>query len=335
VIRLDQPAWLLGLWLLPALGALALLAWRWRRSALRSLAEEPLHADLHARTRAWPRVVRGAMAPVAAVLIALALARPQWNPQPQEVTARGRDVVFLIDVSRSMLARDMAPSRLGRAKIWIRDLVSSLEGDRVGLVAFAGAPVVKCPLTLDHAFFALALDELSPDSVPRGGTNIGDAIRKTVGSVFGSEPPDGRARRDIILITDGEDQESLPVDAARRAADAGVRIIALGIGSEAGAPVPAAGDARDTVTYRGEEVRSAMDSGTLERIATATPGGAFLNVGTGSIDLEEVYRDLIRSAEQGETGETTNVRYDEGFQWLLLPALTLIFLETLLHDRRA
>src|SRR5207248_2088929 len=124
-----------------------------------------------------------------------------------------------------MLAQDVAPSRLERTKIWINDLVGSLRGDRVSLVAFAGAAVVKCPLTLDYGYFRMSLEELSPGSVPRGGTLIGDAIRKTMSQVFDVGGAAASRHRDIILITDGEDHESFPVQAAEQAGKDGVRII--------------------------------------------------------------------------------------------------------------
>lgn len=334
------PAWLWALWVVPAL---ALLAWwgaRARTLALSRFAAPGLHRALGARAGGMWRALRVPLALAGLALLAGGLARPQWNPQPREVTRKGRDVVFLVDVSRSMLARDLAPSRLERAKLWIRDLVGSIDGDRVGLVAFAGAAVVKCPLTLDYGFFTLSLDELTPESVPRGGTNIGDAIRKVMSDLYADDPagdPEaGANHRDIILITDGEDQESLPVDAAAAAGRQGVRIIALGLGSDvAGASIPledASGRER-AMTHAGQTVQSRQDSHTLAEIATASASGVYLNVGTGTIDLDRVYADLVGSAERGTTSETMAMRYTEGFQLLLLPALILLFMETLPRDR--
>lgn len=330
------PHWLIWLWALPVLIALAWWAARARRRALARFADPSLHARLGASTRGLRRRLSLPLCLLALSLTAVALARPQFNPQPREVTRQGRDVVFLIDVSRSMLARDLAPNRLERAKLWINDLVGSIEGDRVGLVAFAGAAVVKCPLTLDYGFFALTLEELTPDSVPRGGTNIGDAIRKVMSDVLRTDPDAPSNHRDIILITDGEDQESLPIDAAADAGRAGVRIIALGLGSDqTGSTIPLEDGARTrTVTHAGQAVQTRQDSRTLAQIAGASAGGVYLNVGTGTIDLDRVYADLVRSAEKGTTSESTALKYDEGFQWLLLPALLLLTTETLLRDRR-
>lgn len=330
------PHWLGALWLIPALALLLWLAARARRRAAARLAEPSLHAAIGVRTRGLRRRLAAPILLLAIALTALAVARPQWNPRPREVTRQGRDVVFLIDVSRSMLARDLAPTRLDRAKLWIKDLVGSIEGDRVALVAFAGAAVVKCPLTLDYAFFSLCLDELTPESVPRGGTNIGDAIRKVMGDVFAPDPDSGVHHRDIVLITDGEDQESLPVEAAVAAGREGVRIIALGLGSDqAGAviPVEGPGGQERSLSYGGRTVETRQNARGLAEIATASASGVYLNIGTGTIDLDRVYADLIRSADRSTTSESTALRFDEGFQYLLLPALLLLVVETLLRDR--
>lgn len=270
----------------------------------------------------------------------VALARPQADPVEENVTVRGRDVVFIVDVSKSMLSRDAVPNRLSRAKLWINDLVNTLRGDRVGLVAFAGASVVKSPLTMDYGFFRMALDELSPASVPRGGTLIGDAIRKAMADVFEQGP--GRYR-DIVLITDGEDQGSFPTEAAKQAAEQGVRLIVIGIGSELeGAPVPSEEKSDPKyVEFHGERVRSRLDQTTLAAIAEAASraagdsggGGVFLNVGTGTIDLDKVYHDLVGSADQRETETKSNVLYRELFPYFLLLAGVCLAIEPAIGGR--
>jgi len=334
-MRLADPAWLYALWGVAALAILFVWWDRRARAVVRRFAEAQLLPVVAGRASAGRRILQGSLTLVAASLVFVALARPQWNPQERDVERTGRDVVFLIDVSRSMLARDLAPNRLERTKLWISDLVATLEGDRVALVAFAGAPVIKCPLTLDYAFFRLVLDELTPDSVPRGGTNIGDAIRKTLAEVFSADQAD-TAHRDIVLITDGEDQESLPIAAAEAAGEAGVRIIAIGLGSSDEGTIITITDDQGRerpLTYAGEPVVSRLDAETLERIAGASAGGVYLDVGTGTIDLEQVYADLIRSAEQTTLGSTRTVRYQEGFQLFLLGAFVLLFMEAFIRDR--
>lgn len=311
--------WLLGA--LPAVAALLIAAAAARRRALARFAEVELHELLGIRGPGWVRAVAGAVAIVALAGFALGLARPRGNPRAAEGKATGRDVVFLVDVSRSMLAADLAPTRLERAKLWIKDVTATLAGDRVALVAFAGSSVVKCPLTLDYTFFSLALDELSPTSVTRGGTNIGDAIRRTLDDVYGK---DDQRPKDVILFTDGDDQESFPVQAAERAGERGVRIIALGLGDSAtGATVPAEGSG--VLQYNGARVLSRQDSGSLAAIAWASAQGVYFNVGTGTIELDRVYHDLVQNAPGTEIRAHKTVVYEEYFQpWLILAAIGLL-----------
>lgn len=323
-IQFAEPAMLWTLLAAPLLGVLAAWAMYRRRLALRAMGAEAARGTLE-----WARV---AMVVLAATLLGVGLARPQWSPKEQEVSIRGRDVVFVVDVSRSMLAADLSPSRLERAKLWMKDLASSLRGDRVALVAFAGASSIKCPLTHDYTFFRMAVDELSPQSVTRGGTLIGDAIRKATNEVF--DDSEGRGR-DIILITDGEDHESFPVQAAAQAGDKGIRIIAMGLGSELGAKVPAGAEAgQGFVIDGGREVMSKMDAATLGQVAAATKGGVFLDVGTGTIDLDDIYQQLVMRAEQSELGTRTSVEYEEHFAWFIGAALLLLGAELLIFSSR-
>lgn len=319
--RLGDLAWLSlagGVVLLPLLVWLGSVL---RERRLRRFADPSQLDRLAGRRRRWPTVARGVVSTLACLLLAVTLARPQSDPKDIESQQNGRDVIFLLDVSRSMLATDVAPDRLDRAKLWINDLVSELQGDRFALVAFAGSASVRAPLTNDRSFFRLALDELTPDTVARGGTNIGDAIRKTLEMVIpNTDDPDARGHQDIILITDGEDQDSLPIEAARAAAQRGVRIIALGIGSKEGVALDADGSVS-------RPVRTRLESSTLAEIAKATPGGAYIEVGTGTVDLAQLYRDLIASADQAALARVTARQYTERFPWFLWPAVVLLFLD--------
>lgn len=334
--RFETPSVLLALVALPFIAVLLWIAFLRRRNALKMFEGMTPQDSRPTAPRAGTKI---ALITIGLAMLTIAAARPQADPIEENVTVRGRDIVFLVDVSKSMLSRDAVPSRLGRAKLWINDLVNTLKGDRVGLVAFAGVPVVKCPLTLDLGYFRMALDELSPASVPRGGTLIGDAIRKTLSDVF--EPGEGRFR-DIVLITDGEDLGSFPTEAAKKAAEMGVRIIVIGIGSELeGALVPEEEDNSQRYIERdGKKVRSRMDGSTLAAIAEAATqagaangGGVFLNVGTGTMDLDKVYHDLIASAEQRETETKSNVTYRELFPYFLGLAALCFAIEPLIAGR--
>ena len=327
-LRFAQPQWLMLAWSAPVM-ALIMLLFSTRASRLqRRVADHQMMESIVGSPRRWNTWLRAIVSMLALLAISIAIAQPQSDPREIEVESRGRDVVFLVDVSRSMLARDVAPSRLEKSKLWINDLADDLGSDRVGLVAFAGSSVVLSPLTTDRLFFKLALDELNPTSVTLGGTNIGDAIRKTMDLVFAdSESENTQNFRDIVLISDGEDQESLPIEAARKAGKKGVRIIAIGIGSDTGAPVPWD---KDSTTPRSQAVQSKLESGTLRAIAAASPNGVYLEVGTGTIDLAQIYRDLIASADQRTIEITSKTVYTERFMLFLVIAMLLILIDVVL-----
>lgn len=329
----GQARWLEALWLLPLIGMAGGLGLRATQRGLRALIESGLIARVAPSAGVGRRVVKLLLQVAAAGLMVVALARPQWNAQPREVEQRGRDVCFIVDVSRSMLAEDLAPSRLERAKLWIRDAAGILRGDRVALVAFAGNAVVKCPLTNDYAYFRQSVEDLSPLSVSRGGTNIGDAVRLALGEVFETDS----TTKDIIVITDGEDHESFPVEAGKSAGEQGVRIIAIGLGDEGeGKPIPITDERgrRSFVMREGKPVLSRLDGAMLRTMALASAGGKYLNVGTGTIELDAVYRQFIQEAEQRTLATADRVRYDEQFQWFLAAAALLLLIDGAIGERR-
>lgn len=343
-MTLLEPQWLAALACVPVLVLAGLGALVVRRAALRRFFGEAAQRPWARGGSAITRGLKYALGAVGAAAIVLALARPAFNPQPRKVERTGRDVVFVLDVSRSMLAQDVRPNRLERAKLGVRDVLDVAEGDRIGIVAFAGAAVLKCPLTTDYSFVRLTLDETGPESIGRGGTAIGEAIRFATSQMLPDDESgkDGRSRT-IFLITDGEDHESRPLEAAEDAAKKGIRIVTIGVGSElSGAPVPT-GDNVQTgrpvvqgkkfVEYEGQEVYSRMDSGVLRRVAEATPGGVFLNVGTGNIEMDTVYKKLMRAAASRAVESTEAMRYTELFQVLLGLALVFMFLEALIDAR--
>jgi len=331
-IRFENSAWVHAAWAALALAlAIVLISSRARRRTERFAQGQRVRAVLGVRRR-WLLVGRWTLATLGVALLGVGAARPQANPHTEQTETKGRDLVFVVDVSRSMLARDVAPNRLERAKLWIRDLVSELGDDRVALVAFAGSSSVRSPLTTDRLFFDLALEELGSDSVRMGGTNIGDAIRRCLELVFYDLSAEDRGtHRDIILITDGEDQDSLPVQAASAAGAQGVRIIAIGVGSRAGARVIDE-DGRE-VTRSGRPVETSLDADQLAEIATATPGGVYLDVGTGDIDLAQVYRDLIANADQATLGNASVTTWDELYAYAAAPGAALLLLELALATR--
>lgn len=343
-MTLLDPAWLMALIAAPLLAVVLGLAYLARRAAIRRFFGAAASRPWAAPARLWVSVTRGVVLIIAVSLVSVALARPAYDPQPRKISRAGRDVVFLIDVSRSMLAEDIRPNRLERAKLAVRDVLDVVEGDRVGIIAFAGTAVLKCPLTTDYAFAGLALNELGPDAVARGGTAIGSAIRAATELL---EPPlrtdaiadtDTTRFRDVFVFTDGEDHETDPEGAAREAGEKGIRLITVGLGSElTGAPVPESDGQQKSgfMEYQGQRVQSKLNPDSLKRIAeAAAPGGMFINVGTGNVELDRVYRKLMRDAERRKLDDSTAVKYTELFQLLLAGAIVLLCIEPLIGIRR-
>jgi len=333
-IKLQFVHMLFLLWTIPFVMGLYVHAAMRRRQLLKRFADagmmEKLALSASPVKRRWK--VAGVIA--AMTLIIIAVARPAWNLKPETIERRGRDVVFLLDVSKSMLAEDLQPSRLERAKLAISDCIEVLAGDRVALVAFAGTAVVKCPLTLDYGFFRMMLADISPDSVSRGGTLIGDALRTLMAEVF----DDGAGLyRDVILITDGEDQDSFPVEAAKLAGEKGIRLIIVGIGDEnEGRRIPVTNENGEKIflKYNGQEVWTRLDADTLRKMALATPGGKYLNVATGAVDMGKVYQSLVLAADRKDLKSETIRRYDEKFQIFLALALLLLMAEMVAGERK-
>jgi len=322
------------LWVLPVVLSLYIYAARRRRVAMRVFADIQMQKHINLSTSATRRRWKAAGVLAALLMLVAALVRPGWNPQPRKLERLGRDVIFVLDVSRSMLAEDLKPNRLERAKLAILDCIGRLQGDRVGLVAFAGTAAVKCPLTLDYGFFRMMLAQVDTTAIARGGTMIGDAVRTTLDKVFDDLD---KKYKDIILITDGEDHDSFPVQAAEEAGNRGVRIIAIGLGDEnEGRRVPITDDSgrKTFLTYEGEEVWSKLDADTLREMANATPDGKYLNVSTGTIDLGDVYEKLVVGAEKKELESRTVTLYEEKFQIFLALALAVLCLEAVTGVRK-
>ncbi len=253
----------------------------------------------------------------------IALAGPRFGIQYEEVIPRGSDLYVLIDVSRSMLAEDVPPSRLARAKADVAALVSRLDGERVGLVAFAGQAVVKCPLTVDYDAFRRSLDELDPKSAPRGGTAIGDAIRKAL-EVF--QPRSDRDQA-ILLITDGDDQQSYPLEAAAVAAERHVTIFTVGLGdTDHGARIPKGAESKSYVEYQGQQVWSKLDGSLLKEIALKT-SGVYVPVGTRAYDLGELYAKYLQGRRGSEEQSHQRIRRSEQYQSFLALALLALLVD--------
>lgn len=328
----TTPTAFFWLWILPALGGVLLIQSIRSRRTVEKVAGPNARDAIRASQLPGTGVLRWILAMCGLALLILALAGPAWDPVEETIQRQGRDVVFLVDVSKSMLADDLRPNRLERARYEIEECVSTFSGDRVALVAFAGDNAVLCPLTQDYGFFRMMLSELGVDSVARGGTNIGDAIRAVQRKVFDGQPRDGR---DVILITDGEDHDSMPVEAAKGLGADSVRLIAIGIGNNQQGTLLRIPDKRGTpqiVKYKGEPVRTMLDAETLGKMAAATPGGIFLPVATNNFSLAQIYKQVVDSARKYDLKAQTVQKLQPKYQLFLFPAMILLLLAALVPE---
>ena len=268
---------------------------------------------------------------LAVLFLLLAIARPRWGYHWEDLHQRGVDVIVALDVSNSMLAEDIKPNRLERAKRKISDLLNMLEGDRIGLVAFAGTAFVQCPLTLDYSAARIFLSAIDTQLIPVQGTAIGNAIEISV-KAFRTQDKKSKA---LILITDGEDQTGNALAAAKAAKNQGVKIYTIGIGGDIGAHLPnpsANGGFRKN--QQGEVILSKLDEITLQKIALAT-GGSYVRSVTGDIDLKTIYKDQIKKhIEKKELKSERRKIWQERFQWFIFVALFCLVIEACLAERK-
>jgi Ca-activated chloride channel homolog len=268
---------------------------------------------------------------VAVVCFIFALARPQLGFDWEEVKQRGLDVIVAIDTSKSMLAEDIAPNRLKRAKLAALDLMQQAKSDRLALIAFAGGAFLQCPLTIDDSAFRQSVDTLDVNVIPQGGTAIAEAIDTATASFR-----EGDNHKALVLFTDGEDQDSGAVEAAKRAGEAGIHIYTIGIGSTEGELLRIT-DAKGRTDYvrddQGNVVKSHLNESLLREIAGATPGGFYLPL-RGAKTMETLYEKGIGTLPKSETSEKLVRRYHERYHWPLAAGMLFLLIEILFPERK-
>lgn len=327
-IQYGHFAQLNWLWLVTAIAAVAVAAWIYRRHALRRFATSNLLAQLLPKNASRRMLWRTVSALTAMTLLVIGLVDIRWGKTWREVPQKGIEVMFVLDVSRSMLADDATPNRLERAKQQIKDMVDEMTGDRIGLVLFAGDAKQQVPLTRHYSDFKQSLDEVGPYNVQTGGSRLGDAIALAAESFLGKS----NDHKAIVVLTDGEDQESNPVEVAQQVyAEHGVRIFTIGLGDmEKGSRIPMGQTAsgRRFLEHDGEQVWSKLNGTTLKQVALKT-NGAFVPAGTKQVDMADIYHSYVASVEQQDF-ETARINaYTPRYQYFVGAALALLLLEML------
>jgi Ca-activated chloride channel family protein len=323
-----HPQWLNALYLVPALVGVFLYGAKRRRQTLAGFAGEKYEESL-APGRSWRKgVLKAFLRVLGYSLLVLALAGPQIGSQLVKVEREGIDLVIALVVSLSMLAEDMKPNRLERAKQEIVDLIQGLKGDRVGIVVFAGDAFVLCPLTVDYDAALMFSNTADVDVVSKPGTSIHEAIRKSV-ALF---PTTQKADRVIILVTDGETHDGDPLAEAKKAAEDGIRIYTIGIGNPSGELIPLRGTDGSIDGYKkdkaGETVLTRLDETMLRKVAKATRG-QYLPATRDGLELKVLYREISGMEKKTVKGEFMERKKDR-FVWFLAAAFFVLALDLLI-----
>jgi Ca-activated chloride channel family protein len=319
------------LWLIPVLIIFYIYAFKRKDKLIRLFCEDILIDRIMPDLNRGKEKVKAFIIILSVAFIIFALTRPRWGYHFEELKRKGVDLIVCVDLSSSMMAEDVKPNRLKRAKIEIEDFLKIVHGDRIGLLAFAGRSFLQCPLTLDYSAFKMFLDYLDTDLIPVQGTAIEDALKAAI-KALDSKDKNSKA---IILITDGEDTIGNPINAAKEAKEKGIKIFTIGIGSKGGAPIPEAdGMGGFKKDKRGQLVMTTLDEETLQDIALTT-GGKYVRSITGDLDLEKIYIEGIkRELEEKEFKEKKVKRYEERFQLFLGFAIILLVVESFMSEKK-
>ena len=318
--------------LVPVVGIVWMVMRSYSEKKMRKIIAPNLQAKFLPKKRTVIFNVQMALVLLGLAFLFFSAARPQWGHSNQVIRQKSRNVVIALDVSRSMLATDVKPNRLERAKADIADLIDSLEGDRCALVVFRNNGALLCPLTTDHAFLRSALEGASPESASRGETDVGAAIRTSLSAL----DPAADDHNTIILISDGGDLRKGSSQAARLAAARNIPVFTVGIGNrDAGSTIPNI-EGNGVQQYQGNAVKTKLEDDTLEEIAKITNARyvPLATAGTAETTLGAIYRRFLRQVSLKEQAEKEELRATERFGYFLIPGLIFVIAAALFSNGR-
>lgn len=293
--------------------AISLLAGKWQSMMVGNFSESR-------------QIIRALLYGIALFFLGAALMRPQWNKQETLIHQEGRDLLIGLDISRSMLAQDCKPDRLTVAKKKIKQLLSSLDCERVGLLLFSGSAFVQCPLTTDYSSFHMYLDNVDVETISSGSTALDAALKKSI-EIFGSQAD--RKNKILLLVTDGEDFSSNLLKLKKDAKDAGIHIFTLGVGTPEGAPIPLYDEQGNQVGHqkdsRGSVVISHLNNGILQNLSTEV-GGVYVPISQDRADLTTIL-DHISRIEKEQFADTQLHKYEDRYNWFLLVSFVALLAE--------
>jgi Ca-activated chloride channel family protein len=332
MIKFAHPEYLNALYLLPVIAVLFWILYKKKIKLLEKFADKELHKVIVSSYSNLKSYIKFGVFIIAVACLIIAASNPQVGTKLQEVKQTGIDVFILLDVSRSMTAEDIKPNRLEKAKYQISNLIQKLQGDRIGLLIFAGQAYIQFPLTTDYSAANLFLSAVDVNSVPQPGTAIGSAIKLARESFDSSS-----TAKVIIVITDGEDHEGDVMEAVNEAVDEEIKIYTIGLGSTGGVPIPVydnrgnlAGFKKDT---DGKPVLTKLDEESLKQIAAAGLGEYFR--GNNYEDyLDKIYSDLSE-IKKSEFGVKKVTDYEDRFYYFLIPAILLLVIELFISEKKS
>jgi len=330
-MNFGAPNWLWALAFLPLLVLLYVRAERRSAIKLREFVSPRLLPQLAGNVNRVRRAIRFAFVLFALALATIALAKPRWGYTYEDVKRRGLDLLFAVDTSRSMLSNDVAPNRLERVKLAAQDLITELQGDRAGLIAFAGRAFLQAPLTIDYDAAVESINDLDTKTIPEGGTNISEAIALAT-QTFGKSAMGNRA---LIIFTDGEELSGDAVSEAKKAADAGVKIFTIGVGTAQGSLIPVEGNGEPGFVKdaKGQVVKSKLDENRLREIAQAT-GGIYLHLESGPQTMRQLYAAGLSKLKTAEIDARLSSRPIERYEWPLAGAIVALIASLFINDRK-
>jgi len=328
----GNPAWLWGLLALPVLAFFFARAEQRGAERLQQFVAPRLLPQLSGTVNRARRILRFALLLLVLALVIVSLARPRWGYAFDEVRRKGLDLILAVDVSRSMLSNDVPPNRLERVKLATQDLLNELEGDRVGLIAFAGRAFLQAPLTIDYDAAVDSINDLDTKIIPEGGTNISDAIALAT-RTYGKAATGNRA---LIIFTDGEELSGDAVSAAKAAAEAGVRIFTVGVGTTGGSLIPLQGENGETAFVKdakGEVVKSKLDETRLREVARAADG-FYLHLESGPQTMKQLFTEGLGKMQVADINARLSRTPIERYEWPLSAAILVFSIALLINDRK-
>ncbi|MCL2182458.1 MAG: VWA domain-containing protein [Chitinispirillia bacterium] len=328
-MRFGNPEYFFLLAALPVAALFFFVVYRGKTAALAKFASAKLIKKLSSSAGPARYILKSTFFCLFLIFVTFALVRPKFGVKMEMVERKGVDIMIALDISHSMLAQDLAPNRLERAKLEIRRFIGLLKGDRVGLIIFAGESFVQCPLTLDHSAAQIMLQSVKTDWVQVQGTALAEVIKQANKALGGTN----RKHKVLMILSDGEDHEGNVIEAAKAAARDGVVIYTIGIGSESGVPIPVNRGGSNVVYKKdkaGNLVMTRLNPVTLEKIAIES-NGKYFHAGT-DLDLMRIYNEISKM-EKTDFGMSKAVVYEEQYQIFLLTAILFILIEFFISER--